>query len=170
MAAAFIKMEKNKRLIIIGIFVLLVLSFFVYDKFLATGNVTETIQGAPVEIVPLSQAQVEKVASTLLESDFIKDVPKKNPISLQFYDFSQGQRIWQSGFLMADSQLLSEGKPTVQLILHSKYISEINAENLCEVIKKAKKNGDLGFYSESNKASLLIKYAGMLEHRNCFGI
>ena len=73
-------------------------------------------------------------------------------------------------FLIGNNQLLNEGEPAMYLYLHSKYISEINNNNLCSVIKKAKDNGDLGFYSEYNKASLMIKYAGMLKHRGCFGI
>ena len=161
---------KHKKLIVIGIvFLVLVLSFFVYDKFLLETETTVNIQQAQVEIVPLSQAQVEKVASILLTSEFIKDVPEKNPIALQFYDFQDGERIWQSGFLIGENGLLIQGEPAVFLYLHSKYIEEIDNSNICEVIKRANQNGDLGFYSEHNKAVLLIKYSGMLKHKGCLG-
>ena len=162
-------MKKKKRLIIVGVFLVLVLSFFLYDKFLSEAKTTINIQQAQVKIVPLSQAQVEKVASILLASEFIKDVPEKNPIALQFYDFQDGERVWRNGFLIGKNQLLSEGQPAVYLLLDSKYIAEINSENLCEVIKKANKNGDLGFHSEYSKASLFIKYSGMLKHKSCLG-
>lgn len=147
----------------------LVLSSFIYYKFFSEQETTINTQGSQVEIVPLSQVQVEKIASILLTSEFIKDVPKKNPIALQFYDFQNGERVWRSGFLIGENQLLSEGQPTVYLFLDSKYISEINGENLCEVIKKANKNGDLGFHSEYSKVSLAIKYSGMLKHKSCLG-
>ena len=159
-------MKKKKRLIIIGVIVLIVLIAFIFYKFQPTGKITSNQQ---VEIVPLSQAQIEKVASTLLTSEFIKDIPEKNPIALQFYDFHDGERIWQSGFLMGENELLTQGEPSVYLYLHSKYIEEIDNLNMCEVIKRANQNGDLGFYSEHNKAALLIKYANMLKHRGCFG-
>ncbi|MBU4117082.1 MAG: hypothetical protein KKG94_04995, partial [Nanoarchaeota archaeon] len=71
--------------------------------------------------------------------------------------------------LISDGQLLSNGKPEISLTLHSKYISELNENNLCEIVKKANNNRDLGFYSENSKAKLFIKYAGMLKHRDCFG-
>jgi len=162
-------MKKKKRLIIIGVFSVLVLSFFLYDKFLSEAETTISIQQAQVEIVPLSQAQVEKIAQILLTSKFIEDVPKKNPVALQFYDFQNGKRVWRNSFLIGENQLLSEGQPSVYLFLDSKYISEMNSENLCEVIKRANKNGDLGFHSKYSKASLLIKYSGMLKHRGCLG-
>lgn len=70
--------------------------------------------------------------------------------------------------MIGHNQLLTSGKPEVYLSLHSKYITELNENNLCEVIKKANENRDLGFNSDSNKASLLWKYKSMLAHRDCF--
>ena len=162
-------MKRKKRLIIIGVFLVLVLSFFLYDKFLSETGTTINIQQAQVKIVPLSQAQVEKVASILLTSEFIKDVPEKNPIALQFYDFKDGERIWQSGFLIGGGRLLASGDPSVYVIIHSKYISKLNENNFCEIIMEANRNGDLGFHSEYSKASLAIKYSGMLRHKSCLG-
>ena len=162
-------MKKKNRLIIAGLFLVLVLSFFLYDKFLSEAETTINIQQAQVEIVPLSQVQVEKVALILLTSEFIKDVPERNPIALQFYDFQDGERIWQSGFLIGENELLASGNPSAYIILHSKYISKLNENNFCEIIMEANKNGDLGFHSEYSKASLLIKYSGMLKHKNCLG-
>ena len=153
-----------------GVFLVLVLSFFLYGKFLSEAETTINIQKAQVEIVPLSQAQVEKVASILLTSEFIKDVPEKNPIVLQFYDFQDGERIWQSSFLIGESELLASGDPSAYIIIHSKYISKLNGNNLCEILMEANKNGDLGFHSEYSKASLLIKYSGMLKHKSCLGL
>jgi len=126
--------------------------------------------GAPrIKTVPLSAEEREKVAQTLLSSEFIKDVPEKNPIALTFYSFENGQKILRDSFLIGKNQLLRDGKPAIFLTLHSKYISEFNGQNLCEMIRKAQNNGDLGFNSEHGNAKLLIKYAGMLKHRECFG-
>jgi len=159
------KIIRKKVLIIIGIILIVSLMFFI-NKFFATG---ESVKSQEVKIVPLSQEEVQKVTQILLSSEFIKDVPKKEPISLRFFSFENGQRIWQDGFLIGENQLLTEGNPSISLILHSKYISELNQENLCGVIQRANKNGDLGFYSEHNKAKLLWKYKSMLPHRGCFG-
>ena len=121
-----------------------------------------------IQITPLSPEQRTKVIQTITSSEFIEDVPEKFPIAIRFFKFENKQKIWQDGFLIGNNQLLSEGTPTIYLSLHSKYISELNNENLCEVIKKANENGDLGFNSEYSKASLLWKYKTMLPHRDCF--
>ena len=163
---AYQKMKNKKRvIIIIGIIIILIISIFlIINKFSSTGKSVQQIK-----VVPLSSGQREKVTQFLLSSEFTQDMPKKQSISLRFFDFKDGKRIWQDSFLIGKNQILSEGDPAIYLILHSKYISELNQENLCDVIKKAKVNGDLGFYSEYNKARLLIKYASLLKHRKCFG-
>ncbi|MBR9701591.1 hypothetical protein GOV13_01580 [Candidatus Pacearchaeota archaeon] len=151
----------NKKRVIIITIILIIISVFLFNKFSTTGKSVTTQQ---VEIVPLSSAEKAKVQQVLSTSEFVKDVPKKESISLRFYDFESNQRIWQDGFLIGTNQ-----EPAVNLILHSKYISELNNDNLCEVIKKANQDGDLGFQSEFSKPRLLLKYAGMLKHRKCFG-
>jgi len=157
---------KYKKRIVIGIIILIVLGILIFNEFLFSGK-TKNIQ--EVEIVPLTAEERQKVVQTVLSSKFIADVPNKNPIALQFYDQQGNERIWRDGFLIGENQLLSQGEPSIYLYLPSRYILQIDNDNLCDVIKKAKGNGELGFYSDYSKAILLIKYAGMLKHRDCFG-
>lgn len=131
------------------------------------GKIANT--GQPIRYVPLTQEEINKVAQTIVSSEFIKDVPEKNPIALVFFNFENGERVQQDAFLIGKNQLLNEGTPSIYLILHSKYISQLNENNICDVIKQANRNGDLGFQSDYNTASLLLKYTGMLKHRSCFG-
>jgi len=159
-------MKNKKRVIAVSIILLVVIFGIAYSKLHTTGK---SIVSQEVTIVPLSSSEIEKVTTTILSSEFIKDVPEKYPIALRFFDFEGGQRRWRDGFLIGANKLLSEGEPAVYLSLHAKYISELNNENLCEVIKRANENRDLGFDSKYNKASLFIKYSGMLKHRGCFG-
>ncbi|MFH1151753.1 MAG: hypothetical protein ABIJ14_00335 [Nanoarchaeota archaeon] len=153
-------MDKKRVSIIIAI-ILVIISIFLFNKFFPTGK---GITSSQVDIVPLSSEEKAKVQQVLSSSEFVKDIPKKESISLRFFKFENNQRIWQDGFLIGNNQ-----EPSIQLYLHSKYIYELNNENLCEVIKKANENKDLGFYSEFSKARLLLKYASMLKHRECFG-
>ena len=158
----------KKGLIIIAVVLTLIIAgitFFAVKN--PTGNISNT--GQPIRYVPLSQTEIDKVAQTITSSEFIKDVPEKNPVALIFYGFENGERVQQDAFLIGNNQLLNEGTPSVYLTLHSKYISELNGDNLCDVIKEANKNGDLGFQSNHNTASLLLRYVGMLKHRACFG-
>lgn len=159
---------KYKKRIVIGIIILIILAVFALDKFVLTGKATNS-NLQQVEIVPLTAEERQKVVQTVLSSKFIADVPNKNPIALQFYDQQGNERIWRDGFLIGENQLLSQGEPSIYLYLPSRYILQIDNDNLCDIIKKAKGNGELGFYSDYSKAILLIKYAGMLKHRDCFG-
>jgi len=117
----------------------------------------------------LTSTQVQKITQTILASTFSKDVPEKYPISLTFFTYWNGQRITLNSFLIGKGQILSSGTPGIKLTLHSKYVDSINGNNLCDIVKTANKNGDLGFESSYSTASLLLKYSGMLKHRACFG-
>jgi len=162
-------MKLEKRWIIIGIVSLIVITIVILLSIFYKPSEKNTIIPGEYRYVPLSQVEIEKVASTIVSSEFIKDVPKNNPVALTFFDFDEQRRVWKDSFLIGNNQLLSEGEPSVSLALHSKYISQLDGTNLCEVIKEANKNGDLAFNSEYSNAKLLIKYAGMMKHRDCFG-
>lgn len=151
-------MKYKKRLVII--LILLIIGIGVFQKFHSTGKVV----GTQIEVVPLSTGEMQKVVQTLSSSDFVKDVPPESPISIRFFSFSGGERIWHDAVIIGENK-----EPIVYLTLDAKYISEFNQDNLCEVIKKANQNRDLGFYSEYSKATLLWKYKSMLQYRDCFG-
>ena len=162
------EVKEKKKLIILGsvVIALVVILLIVFIKPTATGN---TVANPEYRYVPLSQSEIERVATTILSSEFIKDVPKKNPVAITFFNFDEQGKYWQDGFLIGKDKLLSEGEPSIYLALHSKYISGLDGTNLCDIIKQANNNGDLAFDSQYGKAKLLVKYAGMLKHRDCFG-
>ena len=160
-------MKVNKRfLIFLAIFLIVILGINLLDKPRITDQSTGSQQ---IQIYPLTQQEINIIAETILSSEFIGDLPKKGIIGLRFFDFKGGERIWQSGFLIGKNQFLSEGNPDIQLFLHSKYISQLNGKNLCGVIETARANGDLAIETTVSNAKLLLKYSGMLKHRDCFG-
>jgi len=122
-----------------------------------------------VKYAPLTPEEIAKITNAILSSEFIKSIPEKDPISLTFFKFENGERIWQNGFLIGKNQLLTSGTPGINLILHSKYISQLNGSNLCDIIQQANKNRDLGSQSDYSTMNLLMKYSGMLKYRDCFG-
>jgi hypothetical protein len=117
----------------------------------------------------LNPEEVEKVRQGILGSDFVKDLPKNGVISLTFFTFCNGNRIIQNNFLIGKNEILDSGNPDIYLTVHSKYISQFNGNNLCEVIVNANNNGDLGVYSDLSDAKLLFKYSGLMKYRDCFG-
>lgn len=156
------KKQKNKLIIILSVItmVLFLIVFIVLVlNFRATGK---TVQ-SQVEIVPLNQEEKGLVMNVLSSSEMVSDIPEKAGVQLRFFKFENGQRVWQDGFN------LGKGDLDVYLSIDSKYIGELKNKDLCDVIKEANRNGDVGFYSEKNQASLLWKYKGMLKYRECFG-
>ncbi len=167
------KLKRESIIIIITIIIIIIIAaiFIINENRKITGNNIngKSTQQNKIQITPLSPAEKQRIENTLISSEFIKDMPKNEIIDLRFFNFINREKIWQDNFLIGKNHLLSQGNPSIYLSLHSKYIPELTKDNLCEVIKKAKKNGDLGFYSEYSKPRLLIKYASMLKYRSCFG-
>lgn len=122
-----------------------------------------------VRFVPLTDEQRQKVESTILSEDFVNSIPEKDPISLRFFYFENGSRVWQDTFYMADGKILNSASPGIKLTLHSKYIDELGKEDLCNVIQTANANRDLGFDSPYSNSKLLWKYKSLLKYRDCFG-
>jgi len=160
------KLGKKQILILSVIIILIILGIvLLINKEPTSGAVTQNI-----EIVPLSPQERQVVANAVLSSEFVSDLPEKYPIAIIFFDFESGKRRWRDGFLVGPSGLLSQGEAEAYITIHSKYIPELASENLCEVMRRAYQAGDIGFESQASKISLLIKYAGMLKHRDCLGI
>ena len=90
--------------------ILILVIIFTFNQLGLTGNVINS-EVQQVEIIPLTLEQREKVIQTILSSEFIKDVPNKNPIIIQFYDQQGSERIWRDGFLLGENQLLSQEEP-----------------------------------------------------------
>ncbi len=133
-------------------------------------NLPKSLPISKITYEPLTNEQKEKIMRVILSNEMVKKIPEKSPISLQFFHFNYGYRTWQDIFIMADGKLLENANPVISLSLSSKYISEFKENNFCEIIQKAKENGDLGFDSEYSEVKLLWKYKGLIKYKDCFGI
>lgn len=138
--------------------------------YVLSGNEQKTTTNTtPARTEPLPAIDRQQVIETIEQSPFTQDVPKKGVISLRFYKFDEGERVWQDRFLIGPGTILSSGEPDLSIIMHSSYIGELQTRNLCDVIQEAQRNGDFAVDLKRNKAILLAKYAGMMEHRSCLG-
>ncbi len=156
-------------IVILAAVILIAASFFVLGEKAAEKSSVVKTNNPPIVHSSLSQAQIEKVTDAILSSQFIKDVPEDNPVSLTFYTFQNGERVWQNSFLIGNNQILQSGTPGVSITMDSKYIFELNSTNLCDIIKEANKNGDLGFASNYSTSTLFLKYITLLKDQSCFG-
>ena len=132
-----------------------------------TGQAVKTTQ--QIQIVPLSYNEHGDVVEILNSSEMLEDMPRKGVISLRFFSVVSGAAVWHEDFLIGWKGVLQKGEPDIYLTLSSKYISEFKDGDLCELIKRARNNGELGYHSDRSKLALLWKYGGMLKHRACFG-
>jgi hypothetical protein len=125
---------------------------------------------APPKIVTaLTSAEVAKVKNAILSTAFIKDLPNNGIIGLHFFNYQNGQRVEMDTFLIGKNQILTSGTPDMTILLNSKYIAELTPTNLCDIIPKANKNGDLAVETTQSDAKLLLKFSGMMKYRTCFG-
>lgn len=123
-----------------------------------------------IQKTSLNEEEKNKVKDAILSSDFISALPAGGVISLQFFNFENGQRVWLDKFLIGKNQILTSGTPDIFITLHYKYISSLTSTNLCEIIQTANSNGDLGAWSDLSDTKLALKYASVIKYRDCFGI
>jgi hypothetical protein len=133
-------------------------------------NNTVTNSESKIKTIPLTDLERQKVEEALLSSEFIQDVPKKNPISIKFYYFENSSRVWQDKFYMSDGEFVSARETGMGIIIHSKYIEDLGEKELCSVVQDAKSKGDLGIRTDYSETQLMWKYKSMLGHKDCFGI
>ncbi|PIN93511.1 hypothetical protein COU61_00830 [Candidatus Pacearchaeota archaeon CG10_big_fil_rev_8_21_14_0_10_35_13] len=161
-------MNKGVITIIILAVLLVIVGYYILTKDPVR---TQNNTGTQVEIVPLEKSQQALVQKVINTNEMLNDMPDSGSIVLRFYDFKNGERIWQDGFLLSKKGLGEGEMPDILLYLHAKYINELKDDgtNLCEVIQKAKNNGDVASETELSKTKLLLRYAGMIKYRDCFG-
>ena len=91
---------------------------------------------------------------------------------ISFYNFYSGEKEWERSYILtkghAEEGLTDEYD--IKLILHSKYLTVLNSNNLCIVIQTAQINGDFSSQTAISKTKLLWKYKGMLEYKDCLGL
>jgi hypothetical protein len=100
----------------------------------------------------------------------IQDLPEGKSLYLQTFSFSSGTRVWEKSFIVGKSTM-KEGKldnAEVTLTLHSKYVNQITSSNLCDILRTANKNKDLGFESSLDYVSLAWKYSSLMKYKSCF--
>ena len=127
--------------------------------------------------VKATPATYENIEDVLSGNDMIKMLPENSIISLKFYNFNTGSRVWEKSYILKKgyAKELKEGitkdiNLDITLSMHSKYLNELTDQNLCSIIRKAKSNNDLGIEMHISYAALLWKYRTVLKYKDCFGL
>jgi len=113
----------------------------------------------------------ENLASYLATTSFAKAVPEDVQLSLEFYNFDSGSREIEKTFVIEKANVY-EGNaedPILTIFIASSYLDELNSQNLCSVMSKAKSNGDLGYEYTVSEVELAWKLKSLNDYKSCFG-
>lgn len=166
---------KRKQVYLLSIAVLIVVAvvasivYFVFPGQTAvSGNIAK--EGS-YNSISLTSITYSNLPSELSSNKMVKALPEGSSILLKFYNFNTGERQWERSFTITRGKVTQGGtEGDIVLSLHSKYLSGLTTLNLCSVIQKANKAGDLGFETQLSKAALLWKFKSIMEYRSCFGL
>lgn len=128
---------------------------------LAAPSPTPAPEPPPVNFQPLP--------AYLSNVPLVKELPSNAVISLKFFTFVAGQRIWQNEYIIKKASVI-EGKadkPDVIMILHSKYVDRLYNEDFCKVIQDAKKNGDVAFDTQLSAIAIVWKFKSLMKYKSC---
>ena len=153
---------------LILIFLVLVLASL-FSYYLINQNISSNQTSYAVKATPVTYENIENVLSA---NNMINILPENSEVSLKFYNFNTGSRVWEKSYALKKG-LVKEGtaiNPDITLSMHSKYFNELTDQNLCSTIKNAKSNNDLGTEMHISYAALLWKYRNVLKYKDCFGL
>jgi hypothetical protein len=160
-----------KILILVIIIFVAVAGYFGYNTFINSIGLKNTEVNVTLPDNPLPP-DYNRLKDVLQDNEIIKKLPSDAVLSLRFFSFLNGERIWEKEFVLkrnyADG---GEAKnPDITIILHSKYANIIESNNFCGVVRLAKANDDISFETNLSTIALAWKYKSLLGYRSCFGI
>lgn len=131
------------------------------------GDVKEEKHGVVIKKDGYGNVQVSNVEyqpisydiSDLLESDMVKDLPNKAVISLKL----------GNEYYTVKKDSVSAGRPAdpdLTISLPLSYAGQLSL-GLCQMVKNANANKDLGIEMHASQTSLMWRYRGMLKYRDC---
>lgn len=154
--------------ILLGILAIVVLvGLFVFAYF----------DSLPQEIIkittplPTISVNYSNFATVIAKNSVVKAIPSESTISLRFYNFDSGERVFEKSYLITTGKIIEgTGDSDIALLLHSKYLKELTNKNFCSIIQKANKNGDLGFETNLSSVALAWKMKSMYQYKECLGM
>ena len=186
------KWRKRGRIkIIVVILVVLVTAiatgFLVYDTYFSQESIpvssTSSSSGGSVPSGP-SRCSLVAQNDSYVKPDFdrlmrvmenqplVLDVPEKGRISLRFFHFTEGCRIYDKSYIISDGRIMEGGGGAdIYVTLASSYVDRIDETNFCDVVKEARANDGLGQWTgDVSETTLLWRYKSMLKYKECLGL
>ncbi|MBT3416480.1 hypothetical protein HON86_01080 [Candidatus Woesearchaeota archaeon] len=165
-------MKKKLSIIVLVLFLGIGFASFSLEDDSREINAGQRITGNVVQKNLAVNIDYSNLASFLSRNAAIKDIPANTKILLRFYNFNTGSRNYEKTFVL-ESGHVSEGttdNPDLYIDVHSKYLNDWNSGNFCQIMTRAKNNGDMGITSDLPVTKLLWKFRAMSDHKSCFGL
>lgn len=169
---------KKKGKIVIVIIVVLLIGGLATMNFLKKGGTQASSgggSGAPAKPIVFGVAGEEDYSNfenILVNNPMIQDLPGDSQLLLSFYNYYTGERTNERKYTITKGSVI-QGKPSeydIELILHSKYLTILESNNLCWVFQVAKSRGDFGSRTELSNLKLAWKFKSMMEYKDCLGL
>lgn len=159
----------HKRAFILGGVIALVIILLVFGL---TRSPTGAATKDDTPVVPFSEEEHNQVVETIEKAPMVSDIPEDETVAIIFYDYDtpSGEKRYRDTFRVTDEGVVSSGKSSVRVYLHSKYLPAFEEKGLCGALSEAVNNGDIGYKSDYGTARLLLKYREMLGYRDCVGL
>jgi hypothetical protein len=135
-------------------------------------SIGNKVIGGHVVRTPAADITYDNLADHLSTNAIVRDLPGNTNVLLSFYNFDSGEREVERSFVLTNSEVY-EGEvdsPDLTMFIASHYLEEWNSRNFCNVMNKARNNGDLGYESDLSSIKLAWKFKSMSKHKSCFGI
>jgi len=126
---------------------------------------------AKEQVITASPEDYDRFEEIMPQTDLVKDIPIGAEIQMSFFNFNTGAREWERDYIITRGSIKQgiPSNPDIKLILHSRNLPKLNANNVCEVFQKAKTQGDFGSELMLSKAKLTWKYKSMMGYKSCLG-
>ncbi len=121
---------------------------------------------------PATEADFIRFEDIARQNEIIQKLPEDAKISLSFYNFDSGERQWDGDYLLTKGNVekIKDDNVDIKMIMHSKYLSQLNANNFCFIINDAKRRGDFASELVISKTSALWKYKSIMSYKGCLGL
>jgi len=105
-------------------------------------------------------------------SEVLQVFPKNTEVLIQFSSEKEGELTVEKSYVIKGNILNETQTSSSEVIvtLDEKYLSLLEAEDVCSIAQEIYKNNAYTYETTLNKAELLWKFRNLLRYRDCLGV
>jgi hypothetical protein len=126
---------------------------------------------APQPVITASPEDYERFEQIMPQTDLVNALPEGVEIQMSFFNFNSGSREWERDYILSKGNVREgiSSNPDMKLILHSRNLPKLQANNVCQIFQQAKAQGDFGSELLISKAKFTWRYKSMMSYKSCLG-